>query len=336
MTYAGARGQTAKEMCQVIRLCRLKYNVRALFDATLASLNAALGRYTLSLANGVFVDTGFTLRLSYRSVLSNCYSASFKQLDFSGDPEEAANYINQWVEDRTNEKIQDIVSEGDVKGAALALANAIYFKGTWKCGFDPDRTAVAPFRVSSSESTHVNMMTQTARFRYSLNRRLNCQILELPYRGHRLAMYILLPKNVDGLASLEHKLTIYSITSAFAQLRPRRVSVAIPRFEMTVGKKLPEVLKTMGMNLAFTTAADFTGISPVRPMFVSDVIHKAFIGVDEKGTEAAAATVVIIRKGPPPAPLNQKFVADHPFVFLIRDRVTGSILFLGRLMNPSA
>ena len=336
MTYAGARGQTAKQMCQVLRFCRLKYNVHALVDATLASLNAAHGRYTLSVANGVFVDTGFTIRQSYRSLLSNCNSASFKQLDFSGDPKGAADYINQWVEDRTNDKIQDIVSPTDVEGAALALANAIYFKGTWRCQFDPNCTEVAPFQISTRESTQVNMMIQTARFRYSLNRRLNCQILELPYRGHRLAMYILLPKKVVGLASLECKLTFSSVTSAIAQLRPRRISVAIPRFEMTVGKKLPEVLKAMGMNLAFTPAADFTGISPVRPLFVSDVIHKAFIEVDEKGTEAAAATVVIMRKGPPPAPLNQKFVADHPFVFLIRDRVTGSILFLGRLMNPSA
>ena len=336
MTYAGARGQTAKEMCQVLRFCRLKSNVHALFRATLASLNAPHGRYTLSLANGVFVDTGFTLRLSYRILLSNCYSASSRVLDFSGDPTGAADYINQWVEDRTNDKIQDIVSPTDVEGASLALVNAIYFKGTWKYPFDPKCTEVAPFQISARESTQVNMMIQTARFRYSLNRRLNCQILELTYRGNRLAMYILLPTDVDGLASLESKLTLFSITSAIAQLRPHRISVAIPGFEMTVGEKLPEVLKAMGMNLAFTSAADFTGISPVRPLYVSDVIHKAYIGVDEEGTEAAAATVVILRKGPPSAPLDQKFVADHPFVFLIRDRVTGSILFLGRLTNPSA
>ena len=335
MTYAGARGQTAKEMCQVLRLCQLKHNVHVLFDATLASLNAARDRYILNLANGVFVDKRFTLRQSYRSLLSNCYSASFKQLDFTGDPTGAAEYINRWVEDRTNDKIQDIVSEGDVKDAPLVLANAIYFKGQWKCQFDPDRTDVAKFHISSSESTQVNMMTQTARFRYSLNRRLNCQILELPYKGNRLAMYILLPKKVDGLASLERKLTFYSITSALALLRPRRISVAIPRFEMTVGKNIPTVLKAMGMNLAFTTAADFTGISPVHPLFVSDVIHKAFIGVDEEGTEAAAATVVIFARGTAPGPLNQKFAADHPFVFLIRDKVTGSILFFGRLVNPA-
>ena len=335
MTYAGARGQTAKEMCQVLRFCRLESNAHALFRATLASLNAPHGRYTLSLANGVFVDTGFTLRQSYRSVLSNCYSASSSVLDFSGDPTGAAKYISQWVEDRTNDKIQDIVSAADVDGAALALVNAIYFKAQWKCPFDPYRTDVAPFHVSSSESTQVNMMIQTARFRYSLNRRLNCQILELPYRGNRLAMYILLPRKVDGLASLESKLTFSSITSAIAQLRPRRISVAIPRFEMTVGKNLPEVLKAMGMKLAFTPAADFTGISSsTRPLYISEVIHKAYIGVDEEGTEAAAATVVVATYGSTP-PSQKKFVADHPFVFLIRDRITGSILFFGRHVIPA-
>ena len=334
MTYAGARGQTAKEMCQVLRFCRLKSNVHALFRATLASLNAPHGRYTLSLANGVFVDTGFTLRQSYRSLLSNCYTASSSVLDFSGNPTGAAKYISQWVEDRTNDKIKDIVSATDVDRAALALVNAIYFKGQWKCPFDPDRTDLAEFHLSSSESTQVNMMTQNARFRYSLNRRLNCQILELPYRGNRLAMYILLPRKVDGLASLESKLTFSSITSAIVQLRPRRISVAIPRFKMTVGKRLPEVLKTMGMNLAFTLSADFTGISPVRPLFVSDVIHKAYIGVDEVGTEAAAATALLATHVSTP-PSQKKFVADHPFVFLIRDKVTGTILFFGRLAIPS-
>ena len=118
MTYAGARGQTAKEMCQLLRFCRLKYNVHALFDAILASLNAAHGRYTLSLANGVFVDTGFTIRQSYRSVLSNSYSASSSVLDFSGDPKGAAHYINEWVEDRTNDKIQAILSPSDVEEAS--------------------------------------------------------------------------------------------------------------------------------------------------------------------------------------------------------------------------
>ena len=331
MTYAGARGQTAKEMCRVLQFCPLKFNVHAMFRATLGSMNADQEQYNLALANGIFVDTGTTIVPSFPSFLAKYYSASFKLLNFHSDPTGSANYINQWVEERTNDKIKDIVSPADVADAVVALANAIYFKGQWKCPFDPDRTRQAMFQVSRNEKAEINMMLQTARFRYSLNRRLGCQILELPYKGDRLAMYILLPTRTDGLASLEKRLTFNSVTAALAKLRSRKLSVAIPKFDVTVGKKLPTVLKAMGMKLPFTPAADFSGIR--SGLFISDVIHKAFIGVDEKGTEAAAATIVILREGSVP-PLDEDFAADHPFVFLIRDNKTGSILFLGRLVRP--
>ena len=226
------------------------------------------------------------------------------------------------------------MSPADVAGADVALANAIYFKGKWKFPFDLHHTVSVLFHVASEQRTSVHMMTQTARFNYKLNRRLHCQIVELPYEGGRLAMYILLPTKKDGLAALESKLTYRSVTSALARMRRRRLAVAIPRFEMTVGKQLPELLIAMGMRLAFTGAANFNGIG--RRLHISDVIHKAFIGVDEEGTEAAAATVVVLRHGPQPRPLDQDFIADHPFLFLIRDNKTKSILFLGRLVNPAA
>ena len=332
MTYAGAKGTTASQMCQVLGFSPLTFNVHAIFSATLNSMNANQGDYTLALANGLFIDTGFSVRPSFPSLLANYYSASFKLLNFRGDPAGSADYINQWVEDKTNKKIKDIVSEDDLHSAEFALANAIYFKGSWKCPFDPLDTRIAPFHISPTHATGAYMMIQTARFRYALNHWLCCEILELPYEGDRLAMYILLPTDRYGLAALESKLTFQSLTSALARLRRRRLSVAIPRFEMTVGERLPEVLKKMGMKLAFTSSADFDGIG--SGVYISKVIHKAFIGVDEKGTEAAAATIVIGVRGRPPPPLNQDFIADHPFLFLIRDNKTGSILFLGRLVNP--
>ena len=332
MTYAGARGQTAREMCRVLGFCPLKFNVHAMFRSTLGSMNAVQDQYTLALANGIFVDENLSIRLSFRSFLAKYYSAGFKVLDFHGDSEGTAGYINEWVEDRTNDKIKDIVSKEIIDLADMALVNAIYFKGQWKCPFNPDITRTAMFQMSSDEEGPVKMMIQTARFRYSLNRRLDCQILELPYCGDRLAMYILLPTRTDGLASLERKLTFNSVNSALTKLRRRRLSVAVPVFEMTVEKKIPNVLKAMGMKLAFTPAADFSGIS--SGLFISDVLHKAFIGVDEKGTEAAAATVVLMGRGTQIPPLDQDFAADHPFVFLIRDNKTGSILFLGRFVRP--
>ncbi|KAI0216491.1 Serpin family protein [Lamellibrachia satsuma] len=252
MTYAGARGKTAKEMCQVLRFGPVKSNVHATFCATLASLNFAQNQYTLRLANGVFVDRGFNMRPTYKNLLANYYSAGFKELEFHEKPDLAAEYINKWVKDRTNGKITKIVDASLIQDSDLALVNAIYFKGRWKCPFNPRRTKKATFHISPSETTVVNMMIQTARFRYSFNRRLDCQILELPYCGDRLVMDILLPKKIDGLAELESKLTYTRITSALARLRTRRRSVAIPRFEMTFDKDLPDALKAMGMMLPFS------------------------------------------------------------------------------------
>ncbi|KAI0213083.1 Leukocyte elastase inhibitor [Lamellibrachia satsuma] len=335
MTYAGARGKTAKEMCQVLKFCPLKFNIHASFRSTLASMNAAQGEYKLSVADGIFVHEKFTVHKSFLNSLDYYYSAGFKALDFHGDARGSAKYINKWVEDRTNHKIKNIVSPMDIEMSVMALANAIYFKGLWKFPFNPDNTKLAKFYAAPTWSTSGEMMIQTGRFRYSLNRRLGCQILEMPYKGDRLSMYILLPTRTYGLTSLERKLTFNSLTSALAKLHTRRLSVAIPKIKMTISKDLPDTLTAMGMGLAFMLDADFTGMSPLRPLFVSNVIHMAFIEVDEKGTEAAAATIVLMSNKAPPPPIHKDFVADHPFLFLIRDNVTGSILFLGRLMTPT-
>ena len=239
MTYAGARGQTASEMSQVLGFSSLKFNVHPIFRATLGSINAwGGGLYKLALANGVFLTEGLSVRLSFQRLISKYYSAGFEVLDFAGDPQGAADYINQWVEGRTSGKIKDIVSPDLIEQSVMALANAIYFKGFWKCPFNTLDTRPAPFKVSPGQEVSVNTMIQTARLRYSVNRRLGCQILELPYDGDRLAMYILLPTEKDGLAALESKLTFSSVTSALAGLHTRRLSVAIPRFEITVSSEL--------------------------------------------------------------------------------------------------
>ena len=166
-----------------------------------------------------------------------------------------------------------------------------------------------------------------------MNRRLGCEILELPYERDRLAMYILLPTEKDGLAALESKLTFRSLISALAGLCPRRLSVAIPRFEITVSSELSQQLRPMGISVAFSSGADFSGLAQ-GDLSISVALHKAFVSVDEEGTEAAAASVVLIGRRVFP-PLDQDFIADHPFIFLIRDKKTGSIVFLGRLVNPS-
>jgi serpin B len=284
----------------------------------------------------VFLTEGLSVRLSFKRLISKFYSAGLEELDFAGDPQGTADYINQWVEDRTNGKIKDIVSPDLIQQSVMALANAIYFKGFWKCPFNTLDTRPAPFKVSRNQEVSVNTMIQTARLRYSMNSRVCCQIVELPYEGDRLAMYILLPTDRYGLAELEKKLTFNTVTQALARLWHRRMSVAIPKIKMTVlAKGIPKKLKNMGMKKLFTRSADFTGISHVRPLFVSDVIHKAFVDIDEVGTEAAAATVVLFSRSLPQS-IHKDFTIDHPYLFLIRDSITGSILFLGRVVLPES
>ena len=331
MTYAGARGQTAREMCRVLRFCPLKFNVHAIFDATVSSLNVANGQYALASANRLFAQKGFTINKKYRKLTTRYYSASMEQLDFDTNPSGAADVINDWVEQQTNNKIKDLLSAEAVEDAVLVLVNAIYFKAMWHNKFDPKLTRSGTFQVSTSQTVPVKMMSNRGEFRYCENQQLQCKILELPYTGKRLAMYVLLPNEIDGLASLESKVTYTSVISALAMLRSQTVAISFPRFEMTLEMSLSKVLKAMGMTQAFKDNADFSGISSY-PLSVSDVIHKAFVKVGETGTEAAAATAVIIGVT---GIFNQKyFYADHPFLLLIRDNYTGSILFLGRLMKP--
>ena len=285
MTYAGAKGETAAQMSEVLGFSHLTFNVHAVFLATLGSKD-----FTLALANGIFLDEGFSICPSFSELLAKYYIASARRLPFHDEPRISADAINDWVTYQTSYTIQEIVTTNDVADADFALMNAVYFGGLWKFPFDERRTRLATFDVSPLESVTVNMMVQTARLRFSYNRRLHSRILELPYEGDRLAMYIILPVQKNGLAALERKLSFGTVTSAIADLSRRRVPIAIPRFKMSVDENLPDILSDMGMNLAFTPAADFSGIA--SGVFITKVIHAAFIGMNEKGTEAAADTAV--------------------------------------------
>ena len=329
MTYAGARGKTANEMCLVLGFCQLKSTVHATFGATLGSLNSPKTQYILEIANRLFVQENFPIRKSFLQLTASHYSAGAGDVDFA-DSVVAAKVINDWVAKKTHDKITEIVTPTDVDGALLVLANAIYFKAEWLCPFNQDDTKQTSFYPTNSPPALVQMMRQTAKFNYTYDRRLRCQILELPYKGCKVSMYILLPRKKDGLASLESKLTFNVIVSALAKLRARRLSVGIPKFGIDAGLKLNSILKSMGMKRMFETF-DFSGITPGGGLSVSHVLHKAFVKVDEEGTEAAAATIVITKSL---SVVKRQFLADHPFLFLIRDRTTGSILFLGRLTKP--
>ena len=325
MTYAGARGRTASEMRRVLGFRRL--HVHNAFRSTLNTLRKTKGQYTLAVANRLFARRKFNILKRYKRLLSRKYFAGLDVLDFSGNPSGAAAFINRWVRKNTNNKIRNIVNARAVRRAALVLANAIYFKGFWEMPFNQNYTRSETFH-SFPRKKKVPMMHMSDVFAYSENRYLKCQILELPYKGKKLSMYVFLPNKRNGLKYLEKKLNYRSLTSTLAKLRKQEVDVSLPKFKMTIKMELKKILMKMGMRRAFTRLG-FSGIAKGGGLRIRNVIHKAFIKVDEKGTEAAAATVVSMEDSVIP-----EFVADHPFLFLIRDNLTGSILFLGRLVKP--
>jgi serpin B len=237
------------------------------------------------------------------------------------------------VAEKTNDKIQNLIPPGLLsKLTRLVLTNAIYFKGRWEKEFDEERTADAPFWLAPQETVAVPMMRQEERFPYAESDGL--QVLSLPYAGGELAMTILLPARRDGLAELEKRLSAESLARWHGRLSSRKVRVEIPRFEMTTRFRLGQALKELGMERAFGAGADFGGITPDSGFQLSEVVHKAFVEVNEEGTEAAAATAVvgITAAMPGRTPL---FRADHPFLFLIRHRPSGTVLFMGRVANPA-
>jgi serpin B len=356
MVYAGARGQTEEEMARALhfptvpkatkqgpnegsttlkpRLCS-KEQFHSAFGAIIKDLNARgqKGGYELTVANALWGQRGYRFLREFLQFIKIHYGGELNEVDFVGATETARNTINTWVEKETRNKIKDLIQRGVLNSMTrLVLTNAIYFKGNWASQFDEEKTKEAPFTLLTGNKISVPMMNQTSEFKYMETRHL--QVLELPYVDNELSMVIFLPKEFDGLSEFEKELTIQNVSEWLAKLRKREVIVSIPKFKMTSQFSLAGVLGSMGMTDAFTARADFSGISGHRDLFISAIIHKAYVDVNEEGTEAAAATAVVMKItaiGPDRTPV---FRADHPFLFLIRDNHSDSILFIGRVMNP--
>ena len=338
MTDAGARGQTELEMSKVLRFPVPQDKLGSAFAHlrnTLIPKEEKPG-FQLRVANRLWGQQGFHFQPAFLQVTKNDYGAELGLVDFKKHTEGARKEINAWVEEQTEKKIKDLLAPGVLTpDSRLVLTNAIYFKARWMNEFGKGATADAPFHVSAEKQNPVPMMHQTHRFSYGESEDL--QVLEIPYGPGNIGMLILLPKKNDGLSELEKELTSENVTKWSAGLKPRQVKLSLPKFKMTADFSLGEVLKSMGMKLAFSDNADFTGMSTEEPLTISAVIHKAFVDVNEEGTEAAAATAVIIARATAILPNPEEpveFRADHPYVFLLRDRQTGSILFMGRLANP--
>lgn len=336
MTYAGARGQTAAQMAAVLHFPADQQRLHSAFATLSKDLHAESETqgYQLHVANALWGQKGYRFREDFLLTTKTHYGAGLQEVDFRTAAEEARKTINAWVEQQTKDTIKDLIPPGVLDALTrLVLTNAIYFKGDWLSPFMKPLTKEEDFKVSADRQLTVLLMHQTGFFNYFAGD--NFQALELPYVGGKLSMVVLLPKKVDGLTEFEQSLTAQNLTQWLPQLQRREVEVTLPKFKVTAEFTLNEVLSRMGMPLAFRAAADFSGMREEKDLYLSAVIHKAYVDVNEEGTEAAAATGIGMRTlslGPPPA----IFRADHPFVFLIRYNSSGSILFLGRMAQPQS
>lgn len=336
MTYAGARGSTATQMSQVLHFNLKQENLHPAFATLLTKLNSKNQQgFQLSIVNRLWSQKNFGFLDSFLQLTKDYYGAGLEQVDFVSGTEEARRTINKWVEQQTQQKIHELLAPGILTSLTrLVLTNAIYFKGTWIRPFAPEQTKNQPFTVTPILKIDVPMMHQEGAAGYGeLD---NLQVLELPYVGEQIAMVILLPKKVDGLAELEQQLTPKNLADWLSSIRYESLpmSIWLPKFKLESAIKLKPVLSSMGMPLAFDEdAADFSGINGKNNLFLQNVIHKTFVDVDEFGTEAAASTAAVF--GTRGGAHRVIFRADHPFVFLIWDKHSGSILFLGRMMNPT-
>jgi len=337
MTFAGARGDTATQMAQTLHFGTNQNQLAASFNELQEQLNQEQEKNGMELdfANGIWAQKDHVFLAAFLDVARQSYGANLRQIDFRTRSETARTEINDWVGHETKGKITDLIQPGVVNPATqLVLVNAIYFKGQWAREFDKQNTANAPFSVTSTQKLPVPLMNLTADFKYAEVGGL--QLLELPYAGDGFAMVVLLPRDVDGLKNLENLLNKQTLDHWLTQARELNVAVLLPKFKLAAQFSLAKPLGEMGMTDAFSPGADFSGMDGERDLFISAVVHKAFVDVNEEGTEAAAATGVVMRMNavrmPRPTPI---FRADHPFIFLIRDLHSGSILFLGRVVDPT-
>ncbi len=337
MTSLGARGETAIQMAKVLHFPADGAAVHPAFAALIRQINGSQKErgYQLRVADALWGQKDYGFLPGFLRQSQEYYGAGLREVNFSGDPEGARRTINAWVAEQTQDRIKDLLGPDSVRSdTSLVLTNAIYFKANWAHPFSERTTQSENFSVTTEKKVQVRLMHQTADFAYFDGG--NFQILDLPYQTNDLSMVILLPKAVDGLAELEKTLTAERLGEWLSKLRPHQVEVSLPKFKTTCEFQLEKTLAEMGMDLPFSGTADFSGITSNERLFLSAVVHKAFVEVDEKGTEAAAATGVVMTRAAMPAPRPRAvFRADHPFIFLLRDRQTGSILFLGRLTNPS-
>ena len=319
MLYEGANSTTAEEIAKVMHFPENKSLLRENINYFLKKFGNCSENFTLSIANSLWTQNGFPVRNEYVNILKNYYYAYFKLLNFIKDPEKARIIINSWVENKTMGKIKDFFPKDSItKSTVAVLVNALYFHGLWANPFNESETNKGDFHTPNG-IVEVDMMHQLNSFRYAEDK--DAQIVELPYNGTNLSMLVILPRGNTLNISLEN------LNKWRENLEMKRVEITFPKFKIDVKFSLKESLEAMGIREVFTGRADLSLISPQGGIFASNVYHETYVSVDERGTEAAAATGISVEYSIPPPPVE--FRVDHPFLFLIQDRSTGAIFFMG-------
>ncbi|KAM8966961.1 leukocyte elastase inhibitor-like [Pelodytes ibericus] len=332
MVSLGAKGKTLAEIEKTGNLI----DIHKEFKGLLSLLNAPNEHYELSVANRLYGQKGFDFVPEFMAQTEDLYNAKLEAVDFQNNAEGARQTINLWVEKQTKEKIKELFAKGSIDDSTvMALANAIYFKGKWVKKFNKEATQDGIFKVNKNEKKTVKMMSQTGKFKLGVLPEMQCKMLELPYVGD-LSMLIILPDKDDGLSEAEAKMIPGMMEKVIKSenLIVREVHVTIPRFKSETEYDLIPVLTAIGMNNLFTSEANLTGISIKKALTVSAAVHKAYVEVNEEGTEAAAATGIGISVTS--MPIVDTFTTDHPFMYIIKHNPTQSILFQGRCMSPQA
>jgi len=335
MLDAGAAGNTDSELRAALHFMLPPAQLQAAYGALLTSLDTGrtYGAYTLATADRVYGQQGFAFEQSYLDTTKDDYHAPFESLDFATNPDASRTTINQWVASQTDDKIPELFGPGSIDPSTrLVLANAIVFKGDWDTQFDPSKTMTSSFHVAGGADVSAPLMH--ASLPIALGRFGNANVGVLPFRGKDISLVVIVPDDADGLPAIEAQLSADALTHAItaAQAPGESTDVTLPKFSITQSQGLIALLDSLGIHDAFTPdAADFSGIDGSRDLYVQTVVHDAMITVDEHGAEAAAATGVGVVETSAPAPLT----VDHSFAFAIYDSVTGSILFMGRVLDPT-
>ncbi|XP_058603050.1 leukocyte elastase inhibitor-like isoform X3 [Onychostoma macrolepis] len=344
MVSLGAKENTAAQMFQVISHFPVPNvsmdHIHSSFNKLMSELNKPGAPYVLSLANRLYGEQSYQFVEKFLNDAKRYYEARLEKVDFKISEAARVN-INKWVEKKTQEKIKDLLPQGSVSSMTrLVLVNAIYFKGNWEKKFSKDATRDGQFELNKTQTKPVKMMRQKSKFPLAFIPEIDSQVLELPYVGKNLSMLIILPNEIQdettGLQKLEKALTYEKLMewTKPSNMLQEEVKVSLPRFKMEQTYEMVQFLRSMGMEDVFDgKKVNLSGMSPDKDLVVSGVFHKAFVEVNEKGTEAAAATGIVISTSS--IPVDPKaFIADHPFLFFIRHNPSNSILFCGRFCSP--